>query len=335
MKLATIEKITSIEEIKGADFISGAKVLGFKSVIKKNQFAVGDLVIFIRPDSIIKREEWNSFLWPKDDKSPNGAPIKIKACRFRGFCSQGLIVDLSILSKKVADLKEGDDVTEILEITKYVKEIPVGMSGDIVGDFPAFLKRTDELNLESYPSVISHFIGKPCIATVKMDGTSCTAYNKNGKFGVCSRSKELKEGNNVYWVSARKYNLEEALKGGDLALQYEVVGPGINGNKMNLKEIEVRAFNLWDCENLCYCSFTLFKNFCSVSKIPIADVVWCGVFNGNLEYLKQLSNRQDYSEGLPAEGIVFRTIEESYCEILNGRGSVKILNENFLIKYGE
>ena len=110
MKLATLEKITEIHPIDGADFIQMARVLGYMTVIKKGEFKVGDLCCWINPDTTVARAPWNQFLWPKDDKDPVGKRIRIKACKFRGQISQGLAVPL----KDIGEIFEKDGI-------KYLK----------------------------------------------------------------------------------------------------------------------------------------------------------------------------------------------------------------------
>jgi hypothetical protein len=46
-ELASIQKITEIRPIPNADNIEVAAVLGWEIVIKKNEFNVNDLIIFI------------------------------------------------------------------------------------------------------------------------------------------------------------------------------------------------------------------------------------------------------------------------------------------------
>ena len=46
-KLAHVEKIVSIQPIDGADRIEVATVLGWQVVVKKDEFKVGDLCIYI------------------------------------------------------------------------------------------------------------------------------------------------------------------------------------------------------------------------------------------------------------------------------------------------
>lgn len=50
-KLATIERITKIAPIDGADKIELASILGWNVVIKKGEYNVNDLVVYCQIDS--------------------------------------------------------------------------------------------------------------------------------------------------------------------------------------------------------------------------------------------------------------------------------------------
>ena len=109
-KLASVQKIIDISPIEGADRIEVATVLGWKCVIaKKDNFNVGDLVVYFEIDSILP--DLPMFEFMKDRK------YKVKTIKLRKQISQGLVMPLSILPDK--NWKEGDDVTSVLRVTKH------------------------------------------------------------------------------------------------------------------------------------------------------------------------------------------------------------------------
>lgn len=115
--LAHIQLISDIQPIEGADKIEVATVLGWKVVIaKKDNFKVGDKVIYIEVDSKVPdNREVFSFL--KDRK------YKVKTVRLRGQYSQGLIMPISAFPEfNNKELEVNDDVTDILGITYYNAE---------------------------------------------------------------------------------------------------------------------------------------------------------------------------------------------------------------------
>lgn len=86
--LAHIERIIDIKPIDGADKIEVATVLGWKCVVRKGEFKVGDLAIYIEIDSIVDTtRSYFSFL-----KEKNKNEYRIKTRKFKGCISQGLLI---------------------------------------------------------------------------------------------------------------------------------------------------------------------------------------------------------------------------------------------------
>lgn len=116
-KLAHIEKIEWIRPIEGADSIELCGILGWQCVIaKKDNFKIGDHVIYCEVDSVMPEKSEFEFL--RDRK------FRIRTIKLRGELSQGLVLPLSIFKSICGyELKEfdfGDDLTEDLGITKYL-----------------------------------------------------------------------------------------------------------------------------------------------------------------------------------------------------------------------
>lgn len=285
-KLASIQKITALAPIEGADKIQVADVLGWKVVVEKGKFAEGDLVVYCEIDSILPNIPQFAFL----EKNK----FRIKTIRLRGQISQGIcftIDDAFKGLKKPQDLSEGIDVTEALGIKKYEPNIDniIDKAASFAGTqrrwvkqylpkslvkflyqhtpslakwlfsakdnrlpFPDFIPKTDEERIQSIESeMLEKILAETLSATEKVDGSSCTMYCYRGKFGVCSRNKELKEDDSAYWTAAHKFNVKDKLKklcketGQDIAIQGEILGPAIQSNKYRLHEIDMYLFNVY------------------------------------------------------------------------------------------
>ena len=118
-KLASVQKIVNIEPIEGADKIEKLTVLGWHIVASKSEnHKIGDLICYIEPDS--KLPEIPMFEFLKDRK------YIVKTIKLRKQVSQGLVIPLRELEKNfninISKLKEGQDVTSLLGITKYDPE---------------------------------------------------------------------------------------------------------------------------------------------------------------------------------------------------------------------
>lgn len=138
-KLASIQKIKDVQPIQGADTIEVASVLGWKVVVKKGEFQVGNLMVYCEIDSILPEKPEFEFLRNKN--------FRIRTIRLRGQVSQGICFPLSVLPTNF-EIEEGKECTEVLEIIKYEPPIPASLSGIVKGTFPSFIPKTDETRVQ-------------------------------------------------------------------------------------------------------------------------------------------------------------------------------------------
>ncbi|MBM4781386.1 MAG: RNA ligase (ATP) [Archangiaceae bacterium] len=235
-KLASVVTVGQVSPIAGADRIEVARVAGWQCVVKKGEVTPGELAVYLEIDSVPPDTETFAWLWqPKSATArvPRPETFRIRTLRLRGTLSQGLVLPLAQLG--LSDVKPGDDLTERLGITRYEPPAPSGM-GDYRAPFPSIVPKTDELRVQSFPAVLDELRGKPFVATVKMDGTSVTFVRVEGELHVCGRNHSIAEGENLYWYVAKKHRVAECLEAHPtLALQGEVVGPGIQKNPAGLR----------------------------------------------------------------------------------------------------
>ena len=103
--MATIRKIDNIESIDGADLIQVATIGGWKVVIKKDEYKIGDLAIYFEIDSWIPTEMAPFLSKGHEPRVYNGVKgEKLKSIKLRGVCSQGLLLKLDsvfVLSTEV------------------------------------------------------------------------------------------------------------------------------------------------------------------------------------------------------------------------------------------
>jgi len=329
MKLASIQVITDIRPIEGADRIEAATVLGYQTVIKKGEFRPGDLCVWHEPDTVAAEKPEYEFLRKQG--------FRLKVSRFKGQVSQGLALPVGVLPP--ADYALGDDVTELTGLRKYEKPLSPNLVGVAKGAFPSWLPKTDEPNLRSFPDALDEFTGRECIVTQKVDGTSGTFYLRGGEFGVCTRNLELLDDPaSMFWRVAREHRLREALATleGDFALQGEVHGEGIQGNHLGVKGVSFAVFNLFDIGKHAYVDHKTMEGFCRATGLPMVRIVWRSEFRFTLPELVALASAQDYAPGQPAEGIVIRPVEEARSRNLeSGRLSAKVISERYALKHGE
>lgn len=334
MKLASIEIIKNIKIHPNADSLEIAEVLGWQTVVKKGIHKEGDKVVFITIDTIVPRREWSEFL--VDQKNPD-KPIRLKNIKLRGEYSSGLVIPIIEFPLQFESLDVGDDVTEILGIQKYIKEIPANLSGETLGDFPTnIISKTDEDNGLNDPNLVEKVFNHESHITItqKLDGSSITLIVENGELTqVCTRNLSKKETeNNTFWKAARKLTIPQDWTG---TIQGELCGNGIQRNQLKLEDVKIFVFQI--SQDKKYMTYEDMKNFCEsslhcdvvplVSKLEVAATV--KLWTNPLQKLQELADTQKYSSGLEGEGIVVRP--SSYPKGYSSRRPLgfKLINRNY------
>ncbi|RFS13974.1 RNA ligase (ATP) [Emticicia sp. C21] len=336
-KLASIQRIIALEPIEGADNILKAKVLGWELVTKKDEFAVGDLCIYCEVDSLLPDKPEFEFLKSKS--------FRIKTIRLRGQISQGICFPLSFLPENF-EIEEGADCTDVLGIIKYEPQIPANLVGIMKGGFPSFIPKTDETRVQILQNVLAKYKGEACYIAEKLDGSSATYYIRDGVFGVCSRNLEIEEDNeNTYWKVAKVLNIEEKLRSlnGNYALQGELVGEGVQYNKMKMKGNTVFFFNLFKIDTFEYVSYADFMQLMKALELPTVPVLNDNfILPNSITDLVEMSKiKSTIQPAMWAEGIVIRLLNEKLDKTLlrdlggHGRISFKVINPEFLLKFNE
>lgn len=332
-KLASIRRIHSIELIEGADLIELAKVDGWQVVIKKGEFSVGELVVYCEVDSWIP-EELAPFLFK--GREFNGVKgERLRTIKLRGQLSQGLILPMPI---SLMDACEGDDVTSTLGVQKWEKPLPAQLVGQAKGFFPNFLRKTDQERCQNLTREIqdSFSDGDRFEVTVKLDGSSLTAYFNDGEVGVCSRNLELKlndeNSSNTFIKTATETGLLDALKayGKNIAVQGELMGEGVQGNREGLKQHQIFVFDIYDIDRREYLTpseragvFDELKNLGFTGEhCPIlhADIA---LPSGNVADLLEFAEGSSLNHPI-REGLVFKRMD--------GQFSFKAISNKFLLK---
>lgn len=326
-KLASIQKIDSISAIEGADRIVCAHVGGWPVVVKAGEFNVGDTIIFCEIDSWIPNT-LAPFL-TKDGHSPgeyNGiAGERLRTVKLRGQLSQGLVLPINFVT---ADHEVGDDVSEILGITKWEAPEEISRNTEAKGSFPQFIKKTDQERVQNLRKELTEHVGEEFEVTIKLDGSSCTVYRFNDMLGVCSRNVDLKdiEGNG-FWGIAKKLSLLDKLNqfGRNLALQGELIAPNIQSNHENVQKPEWHCFSIWDIDRQEYLLPEDRQAICADLEIPHVPVVDNSfVLNHSCQDLLDMAEGSGMYKGVQREGLVFKSKTSQF--------SFKAVANSYLLK---
>lgn len=172
-KLATIRKITELNPIPKADAIEVATVDGWKAVVKKGDFKVGDLAIYLEVDSWVPYELAPFLSKDKEPKEYNGVKgERLRTIKLRGQLSQGLLLPIDVAYNEDPPdydhvFLEGDDVTELLGIQKWERPVPAQLAGLMKGSFPSFIPKTDQERCLSSEALLNTSIGDKKIKDIK------------------------------------------------------------------------------------------------------------------------------------------------------------------------
>lgn len=353
-KLASIQVVTNIQPIQDAEFIELARILGWNVVVKKGEFKIGDKAVYFEIDSVLPEDNPNfNFL-----KNSKGKIKALKPKRIKGIVSQGLALPINILNDYDGSLDEETDVTEFLKVKKreeieFDKPFYKNAQSFRRSSFPPFIHKTDEARVQVLQKHLDEAKGKAFVVTEKLDGTSFTAFVRDGKFGICSRNMEvLLDVPSPYSQIAIDNNLEEkflrlrsTLIPFDFAMQGEIIGAGIQGNKYKLENYECRWFNFFNIDRQKDIGFFFgnteefvdFKGYTLGIMAVLLDMQTVPILDNNFTMTNDIDTLVEYAKGNSVlnpdtvrEGVVFRLKNNSEMSDYGERISFKSINPDFL-----
>lgn len=373
-KLASVQTVKAIKPIEGADRIEIVQILNWDCVARKGEYQVGDKVVYFEIDSLLPDIPAFEFL-KGSSWSQKLSKYKISTHKFRNQISQGLVIPISqaveiydqinpdyadvALPEEMMNPVEGTDLTELLKIEKYEPPVSNGALGDII-HHEWYIPKTDEERIQVCATdVLPAYMNSEqddWYGSIKLDGTSCTVGLFDDAFLIGGRNQFYKDENmytttvNKYFENGAKEKFENyrAINGIYVAFQGELCGPGIQGNKLGLKEKEWFIFNAFVSKtgkNGSYvkCDLLYMLKLCEefgLKHVPLIDVEDKFKFDPEetvdntveklLKYVDDIKYRKYFEGASPsqiAEGVVFRTEDMTY--------SFKVVSNKYLLRGGE
>lgn len=360
-KLVTHRVIDDLLPIENADAIELAIIDGWQVVVKKGEFQVGDSCCFFEIDSWLNASDPRfEFLLKTGVKVATDGKerIRLKTIKLRKQLSQGLALPWSEFPEfhNRSDL-EDIDMAELIDVIKY--ERPEPKSADAKGNFPDCIPKTDEDRIQNvYKRLVRDHSDTTFIPTLKLDGSSCTVAffgerlkefwkeedvikvevddEKLGELVICSRNLQLKYDPENHFHKASGKGLHSVqtmvellgLKGYNYAVQGEVLGPGIQGNKENFTDYFMYVFGIYDIDNKSYLPFNKVIELCKQYKVlhaPILDLP-DKPLQLTLNEILELSDGPSINAKL-REGIVWKSVD--------GQLSWKAISNKWLLKTGD
>ena len=347
-KMASIQIIRAITPIEGADAIELSHVNGWSAVTKKGEYSVGQKVIFCEIDSWIPHDLAPFLSKGKEPREYLGIKgERLRSVRLRGTLSQGLILPISVLPP--ADYAEGENVSDSLGIIKYEPPAPAQLAGQVKGNFPSLVSKTDEERIQNIQG-LEKYLDEVFVETEKLHGTSVSfVLNESGELEVCSRNLSLKEDeNNLYWKLAKKNNAiillntvkhyyeAEGTSVVTVAIQGEGVGQGVQKGweygiqipEFFMFTIQVNGVKIPEEDYQMFSNGGLdVRSVPVVRKSTIRDIVG-DTDNIGAALLKYVEGKSALDGKTIREGSVFRSLNDSNV-------SFKVVSNQFLLKGGE
>lgn len=340
MKLASIEEILELNEIKDKPKFLMAKIKGYNVAVLIGEFVVGEKCVYIPCDTLIDLSK----PWFSNKKISKVYPNKIgKEYSF------GIVLNL----KDLPDIPDDEsDLGEILGVTKYQKETILGST------YPEFdtsyIRKSDEDNLKSVPKILEEFIGLEVDITKKLDGSSMTLIWDNEIFSISSRRASLYkvDGSNILYdytdsvtnnMISYSLPLRNLFRGKKIVIQGEFCGPKINSNRLKLTNFVWFVFTVKEffSETLSneinygvtykYYSYDEIKLLCESNNLNYVPLI-CNFKideNTKIEDLQEIANNVTYSDNI-GEGIVVRPKNPFLSKTLKyHNASFKLINQKY------
>ncbi len=296
--IADVVEIEAVHPHPNADRLFLARIKGWQAVIRKledgsPEFAPGERVVFIPPDSTLTREMAErigvvSYLSERTN-AEGVRELVVRRVRLRGEPSFGLVVRPDDPGWPV-----GTDVREHYGIGKF--RPPVRFSaGDAEPNHPLFQRYTDIENLRNFPDVLTP--GEEVVVSEKIHGTNARIGLVDGELLAGSHGLQRKRpepeamGMNTYWFPATLEPVQSLLEelrrqGHPVAILYgEIYGSRVQSLHYGRREgLGFAAFDILVGEH--YLGYDDFAALCERHGVPTAPILWRGPFS--LERIAEL-----------------------------------------------
>jgi RNA ligase (TIGR02306 family) len=251
---------------------------------------------------------------------------------------------------------------DALGVRKYEPPLPANQEipGQelFLGLLPDFIAKTDQERIQNLPTVFDIWGDKVFQETTKMDGSSMTAYfirkdsifypllpplnatggrtgnQPNGRFGVCSRNRDLveREGNH-FWRIANQHGLAGKLNAlnRNIAIQGELCGSSIQRNLEGFPSgfHDFFVFDVWDIDTqkgLPPKETEQWAVDLGLKHVPVHGYATLADMGGSVT---------DLLARAPGKGINGKAREGIVLKHVDGGFSFKAISNTYLLKHGE
>jgi RNA ligase (TIGR02306 family) len=333
-KMASVRKIDAISPIPNADAIEVATIGGWRVVVKRDEFNVGDLAVYCEVDSWIPNAIAPFLSKDKEPREYNGVKgERLRTVKLRGTTSQGLLLTRYAALDKVGEIFEGMDVSELLGIQKYEPAVPAQLAGIVAGPFPSVFPKTDEERIQNLANEWHEISTAAYEVTEKLEGSSMSAGLIGGEFVVCSRNLNLAESEgNSFWAQARRYDIEAKMRNQSMdnfIIQGELIGEGVQGNHYGIKGQDFYVFAIYDVTAAQYVSPLQRQQICKdlgLNHVPVISNALTITNHTVATILEMADGRSQLNPNKLREGLVFKEV--------GGQAHFKCVSNRYLLAHG-
>jgi len=359
-KLEPITFLNSEGNLEECSGIEKAVIQGWNVVVKKEVFEENQLAVFAEIDTILDKDiPLFAFLEGKRIRTKKLKGVVSQGVAFTIPEILSVIEDKYVAeegqpSEKYLDFlasewELGDDWTKLVGATKYDEYSNNGRKSDGVklppanarGNFPSFIHKTDEERIQNLAKELKYdWQGKEVVICEKLDGSSTSIYCKSNTYdgeqawniGICSRNLDLKlDSDNNHFIKTGLPYLDRLSEycinnNRSLALQGEIIGPGIQGNPYKLDKHEIYFFNVFDIDagrKLAHDDAQDIFMDLDVNDVPLINYQYS--LNKTMEeLLEKADGTSQLNSKTNREGIVVRALDGSF--------SFKVISNKWLLK---
>lgn len=373
--LARVVLIDQLLPIEGADRIELALIGGWQVVVQKGLYEPAlTKAVYFEVDSLLDTERpyfadaanWSSKLLHNIDGRTHA---RVKTMKLRKQLSQGYMIPLT---ETGLNAQVGDDLTKALGVVKYEKAEEASMNntggmgvktGTSALGFPKFIPKTDQTRVQNITNLYLKAVadGEEFEESFKLDGSSLTAFVRDGVAGVASRNvgfrvddekrglvdtarrffnhirtrglrnarweRVFKRDDNAFTQMAAEAGLIEAIRrdGRNLAIQGEMCGPSIQKNFEGLDKNTFFCYDVFLIDEQRYMLPEERIEFCTDQGVKHVPINYTGPLKA--QTVAEVLARADGPSGLKGkfrEGFVYKSTKRDF--------SFKAISNAYLLK---
>ncbi len=296
------------------------KINGYTLVEEAGKYNAGSYVVFIPVNLIIPK----SLVGLGDEKSKMRVAPRI----IEGVMSEGYLLTLREFYDNVhGDSYWGNFNYFVSSVTRYnrmglhnfsykldfkeFKHHAIPLVKEPGGIYTYSFMSNPMYNLREMNTSAKNIENKRYYITTRLDGIS-VVYSKDyqSAFSVHYRGKKIKDGDNLLWNIARKYDLQNKMTNSTV-IGGEIVGPKVYGNTSGREENTLYVFTMGVSNPMTkvitYPDNRLRAKALGLKFVPVEEVG----MSSNLTFDEMIEKAKgNYPNGKPKEGIVISTWDE-------------------------